>query len=80
MPLDESTIRERLRALFEDGVLPRTQPTRLRGGLCFEAHPCIACGDVIFKGQVELEVSTPAGVLVFLHARCGGIWGREGAG
>jgi hypothetical protein len=78
MPLDESTIRERLRALIEDGVLPRSQPARLRGGLCCETHPCIACADIITTGEVELEVSTPVGVLTFLHSRCGSIWGREG--
>jgi hypothetical protein len=71
-------IRERLRALIDAGALPRSQPTRVRGGLCYEAHPCIACGDTITAMRdVEVEASTPAGV-IFFHGRCWGIWAREG--
>jgi hypothetical protein len=85
MALGEAEIRERLRALIEGGVLPNSQPTRLRGGLCSEEHPCIACGEIITTWQVEVEMSslaprgtTGAGVLIFLHSRCWRIWGREG--
>jgi hypothetical protein len=80
---DESSVRERLHALINGGVLPRVRPNRIWAGACREAHPCAACGSTISEGETEFDLLTPAGVMIFLHPRCINLWpdeARDGAG
>jgi len=76
-PSGESVIRERLRALIEDGVLPRVRPTRVWAGPCREDHRCVACGATIAAGETEFDLVLPAGVKLFLHPGCINLWPRE---
>jgi ferredoxin len=71
---DEASIRERLRTVIEEGVLPRVRPNRVWAGACREAHSCAACGVTIDVGETEYDLVIAAGVKLFLHPRCMKLW------
>ena len=73
LTLDESTVRERMRTLIQDGVLPQVRPTRVWARPCREPQPCEACGSVIAARETEFGIVTRAGV-IFLHVRCMNLW------
>jgi hypothetical protein len=74
---DEATVRERLIALIDGGVLQRDKPRRIWAGPCREAHPCTACGITIYERETEFDILTPAGVMIFFHPRCMNLWPDE---
>jgi hypothetical protein len=76
----DDVIRARLRALIEGGVLPRAGSQRLWAGPSRDGHACIACELSIAHGQIEFELTTLAGGLVFLHRHCVELWTRDGGG
>jgi len=73
LTLDESTVRERMRTLIQDGVLPPVRPTRVWARPSREPQSCIACGSAIAARETEFEIATGAG-LIFLHVRCMNLW------
>jgi hypothetical protein len=73
-------IRARLRALIEGDVLPRAGPQRLWAGPSRDGHSCIACELSIAHGETEFELTTVAGVVVFLHRHCVELWAQDARG
>jgi hypothetical protein len=76
----DDVIRARLRALVEDGVLPRGESRRLWAGPSRDGHSCLACELSIACGETEFELTTVAGVVVFLHRHCVELWTQDARG
>jgi hypothetical protein len=73
-PFDVAAVRERLRLLVTSGVLPHFHSGRLWAGRCRVEHACTICSTKIVVGQIELEMTSPTGVVIFLHRRCVDFW------
>jgi hypothetical protein len=71
---DEVAARARLQTLIEGGELPRSRPRQLWSGPCPKRHDCTICGTSIEVGDVELEITLPADVVIFVHRRCFNLW------
>ena len=69
----------RLRALLDAGALPQPRSGPIWAGRCRVRHTCSVCGTSIEMGVVEFEVTSPAGVVLFLDRRCFDLWAREPA-
>jgi hypothetical protein len=78
-PPDESAVRSRLRSFIDTGVLPAEAPEQMWSGTCFQAHRCIVCGSNVEIGEPEFEWENPAGLPLFFHRRCVGLWKENGA-
>jgi hypothetical protein len=76
----DDVIRARLRELIEGGVLPRAKSQRLWAGPSRDGHSCIACELSIARGDTEFELTTVAGVVVFLHRHCVELWTQDAGG
>jgi hypothetical protein len=76
----DDVIRARLRSLIDNGVLPRAESRRLWAGPSRDGHSCIGCGLSIARGETEFELTTVAGVPVFLHRHCVELWTQDGGG
>ena len=74
--IPEPIIRERLRTLIDAGVLQRGAIGCLWEWTCHHRHPCSGCGGAIVPGEIEVEVSTQGGVVLFLHRRCLDLWAQ----
>lgn len=72
--LDDVTVRERLRTLIAGGVLPESARGPLWAGRCRVRHRCTICGTSIEVGHIEFEITSPAGVVIFMHRRCFDLW------
>jgi len=79
-PVDESTIRTRVRALMGNDNLPRFGPRLWAARACKSPHACIVCTATIRVGKKEFEARMPGDVLLFLHRRCFEIWTDVAAG
>ena len=75
--IPEPIIRQRLRLLIDAGILPPGGLGGLWEWTCHQRHPCSGCGAAIVHGEIEIEVSTRAGVVLFLHRRCLELWAQE---
>jgi hypothetical protein len=73
-PFDTAFVRGRLRLLRASGVLPHFHSGRLWAGPCRVEHGCTICGMRITRGQIELEMTSPDGIVIFLHRRCFEFW------
>lgn len=74
-----ATAHQRLRALLDAGPLPQPRSEPIWAGRCRVRHICSVCGASIEVGVVEFEVTSPAGVVLFLDRRCFDLWAREPA-
>jgi hypothetical protein len=78
----EVDVRQRLRKLMDGGVLPGAPGVRavhVWAGNCRVQHPCTICGVGIDVGEMEFEMTLPAGVVVVVHQRCFDLWTRAAA-
>jgi hypothetical protein len=73
-PFDVAAVRQRLRLLVGSGVLPHFHSGRLWAGRCRVPHACTICSMMIVVGEIELEMTSPTGVVIFLHRRCFDFW------
>jgi hypothetical protein len=73
-PFDEVAVRQRLRLLVGSGVLPHFHSGRLWAGRARVEHACTICSMKIVVGEIELELTSPAGVVIFVHRRCFDFW------
>jgi hypothetical protein len=76
---DEATVRQRVRALLNRGLLPGIRPSEIRSEKLSEQHDCTVCGDRIGAGEVGLELPSRHGVVVLAHRRCFDLWTQEAA-
>jgi hypothetical protein len=74
-----ATADHRLRALLDAGALPQPRSGPIWAGRCRVRHDCIVCRASIEVGVVEFEITSPAGVVLFLDRRCFDLWAREAA-
>jgi hypothetical protein len=74
-----ATAHHRLRALLDGGALPQPRSGPIWAGRCGVRHECIVCCGSIDVGVVEFEVTSPAGVVLFLDQKCFDLWAREPA-
>ena len=73
----EDTVRARLRALLDAGVLPRRVPRKLVGGRSEGRGQCGIC-DVHFKsGYIEYEVDIGQAPMPLVDRRCLELWAEE---
>jgi hypothetical protein len=75
--IPEPIIRQRLRTLIESGVLTRAGLGCLWEWVCRQRHQCSGCGAAIVPGDIEVEINTRRGVVLFLHLRCLELWAEE---
>jgi hypothetical protein len=75
--ISEPIIRQRLRTLIAAGVLTPSGVGCLWEWTCHHRHPCSGCGAGIVPGEIEVELSTRGGVVLFLHRRCLELWAEE---
>ena len=75
--ITEPMIRKRLRTLIDSGVLTPAGVGCFWEWTCHQRHQCSGCGAAIVPGEVEVEVSTRGGVVLFLHGRCLELWAQE---
>jgi hypothetical protein len=75
--LPDGTIKDRLRTLLDGGVLTPDTVGHMWAWTCRRSHPCTACGGAIAAGDVEIEISTVGGVVLFLHSHCLELWATE---
>jgi hypothetical protein len=73
-PFDEVAVRQRLQLLVGSGVLPHFHSGRLWAGRARVEHACTICSMKIVVGEIELELTSPTGVVIFLHRRCFDFW------
>ena len=73
-PFDVAAVRERLRVRVTSGVLPHFHSGRLWAGRCRVPHACTICSMMIVVGEIELELTSPTGVVIFVHRRCFDFW------
>jgi hypothetical protein len=59
MPLAETQLRTRARALIQGGQLPALSDGHVWGGPGSE-KPCCLCGAVITRAEIEYEIADPA--------------------
>src|SRR4030095_14380695 len=70
----EDTVRTRLRALFDAGVLPRQIPRQMVAGRSEVVARCVA-SDVSFRlGDIEYEVDIGEAPMPLVHRRCLELW------
>jgi hypothetical protein len=79
IPVDESSIKARLRVLFGQDGLPRFTPRLWVATTCRAVQTCIVCRTSIRVGESQFEVVMPGGVVLFLHRRCFEIWLQQAA-
>jgi hypothetical protein len=79
-PFDDVAVRQRLRLLVGSGVLPHFHSGRLWAGRSRVEHVCTICSLKIVVGEIELEMTSPTGVVIFLHRRCFDFWVSEPVG
>ncbi|HET9390344.1 MAG TPA: hypothetical protein VFO44_11915 [Steroidobacteraceae bacterium] len=79
MPLThlENQLRERARALIEQGLLPASSPTKTFGGYGM-GESCSLCGKPVPPPEVEYEVVYNRGIYRF-HFMCHAAWQFEQA-
>jgi hypothetical protein len=73
-PFDEVAVRQRLELLIGSGVLPHFHSGRLWAGRARVEHACTICSMRIVVGEIELELTSPTGVVIFVHRRCFDFW------
>jgi hypothetical protein len=79
---DEVILREKAREAIRSGKLPVSKPSRMFGGRGSE-KPCALCGDIVPRGQPELEMeftrdgSDPEAHRYLFHVRCFAAWELE---
>jgi hypothetical protein len=73
-PFDVAAVRQRLRLLVGSGVLPHFHSGRLWAGRCRVPHACTVCSMMIVVDEIELEMTSPTGVVIFLHRPCFDFW------
>jgi hypothetical protein len=79
---EESALRQRVRAAFNAGTLPKRSPTRTWGGPGTDA-PCAICGRVVTPEEVEFEMEFEQGPGDLgprnhcVHQRCFVAWELE---
>jgi hypothetical protein len=73
-PFDSAFVRGRLRLLRASGVLPHFHSGRLWAGPCRVEHVCTICSMKIVREEIELEITSPTGIVIFLHRRCFDFW------
>jgi len=78
--LSDSAVRERIRALIQQGVLLSTPPVKMFAGPSPGSRACTLCGDVLAKGEIEFETTLPDDRVVFCHRRCADLWLMETKG
>jgi len=79
MPLTakENELRQRARALIQDGVLPRRLPEKTWGGYG-TGGLCALCAQSIQQTDVEYEVQDPQGPCTYrFHFMCHAAWQLE---
>jgi hypothetical protein len=76
----DDVIRARLRALTDGGVLPPPRSQRLWAGPSLDGHSCVGCEQSIARGDIEFELTTLTGALVFLHRHCAELWAQDPGG
>jgi hypothetical protein len=72
--LSDSAVRDRIRALIQQGVLSRTPPVKMFAGPSPGSRACSLCSDVFAKGEIEFETALPDDRVVFCHRRCADLW------
>jgi len=75
----ESSVRQRVRALVDRGVLPGTRVCEIRGAMRDALGACTICGAGIGLGEVSLAVVRRVGSVLFVHQGCFDIWTQEAA-
>jgi hypothetical protein len=78
---DEPLLRERARAAIARGAIPRERPEKFWGGFSL-GKTCTICGDLISKGEAEIEVEFPSNGdtrpdIRHFHVRCFAAWELE---
>jgi hypothetical protein len=76
-PLEESVIRERLRALLGEGALPCEVPKSVVAVTSATGQACVGCGTTLERDQLQFEVTLRPRGLVHLHRRCLELWVTE---
>jgi hypothetical protein len=77
--LDEGTVRQRVRALLDAGILPGIRTGEIRGGSREELGGCGICSAGIGIGDLSFAVPQLVGAAVIVHGRCFSIWTQEAA-
>jgi len=75
---DEASIRERVRALLYNGVLPGVRASEIRVDR-FSQHDCTICGIGLGVGAVGFRLPSLEGVAVVVHRRCFDVLTQEAA-
>lgn len=78
-PVDESTVRTRLRVLMGNDGLPAFAPRRWVATVCEKSDLCVVCRATIDIGATEFEVVMPGDVVLYLHRRCFELWAEVAA-
>ena len=76
-PVPEAVIRTRLQALIQAGALPSEIPTSIVAVTNAPGHVCTGCETTIEDEQLQFEVTTGPGEILYLHRRCLALWVNE---
>jgi hypothetical protein len=75
-PVNEFTIRDRIRAMLKTGEIPREDGSRTWAGYG-EGAPCAACSKPVSGSELEYEVDLVSGGTLNLHLKCHSLWQLE---
>jgi len=75
--MPEAVIRKRLQTLILAGALPSEIPTSIVAVTNAPGHMCTGCETTIDDDQLQFEVTTRPGVILYLHRRCLALWVNE---
>ena len=76
-PVPEAVIRKRLQTLIQAGALPSEIPTSIVAVTNTPGRVCTGCETTIEDDQLQFEVTTRPGVLLYFHRRCLALWVNE---
>jgi hypothetical protein len=76
-PVPEAVIRERLQTLIQTGALPSEIPTSIVAVTNAPGNVCTGCETTIEDDQLQFEVTTRPGRILYLHRRCLALWVNE---
>lgn len=77
--VDEATVRQRVRALLDNGILPGIRASEILGKKRQVRQECTICGASIGVGDMAFEIPPPAGAMLAVHRRCFDLWMQEAA-
>ena len=77
--VDEATVRQRVRALLDNGILPAIRASEIVGRRRQALNECTVCGARIGVGEMAFEIPPPAGPVLVVHRRCFDLWTQEAA-